>query len=83
MEDATEAFAREDFAVDNSTDFLVNENILSESDSPNSDSPPLLPDIAQNERGVSVRIDRSRDEKLTQFGKETLLDRYLMPDESF
>jgi len=41
------------------------------------------PEIYQTERGIRVTIDRSRDEKLTAFGKETLSDRYLMPDESF
>ena len=38
-------------------------------------------DIAQNERGNRVKIDRSRDKLLTVFGKETLSDRYLMPGE--
>ncbi|HAA91198.1 MAG TPA: ribonucleoside-diphosphate reductase subunit alpha [Rhodospirillaceae bacterium] len=40
-------------------------------------------DIAQNERGNRVKLDRSRDDLLTTFGKETLSDRYLMPGESF
>ena len=30
-----------------------------------------------------IKIDNSRDDLLTQFGKETLTDRYLMPDETF
>ncbi len=38
-------------------------------------------DLAQMERGNSVRIDRSRDSKLTDFGKSTLIDRYLLPEE--
>ncbi|MBL4720100.1 MAG: ribonucleotide-diphosphate reductase subunit alpha, partial [Alphaproteobacteria bacterium] len=83
MENATEAFARDDFAVDNTAEFLTNDALLTPNDSPDGDPSPLLPDIAQNERGISVRIDRSRDDKLTQFGKETLLDRYLLPEESF
>lgn len=41
------------------------------------------PDVKQNERGVRVAVDRSRDSLLTEFGKATLLDRYLMPGESF
>ena len=41
------------------------------------------PEVFQTERGVRVTIDRSRDAKLTEFGKATLSDRYLMPDESF
>ena len=40
-------------------------------------------DLFQNERGISVRIDRSRDAKLTEFGKATLSDRYLMDGESY
>ncbi len=40
-------------------------------------------DLKQNERGIQVRVDRSRDVLLTEFGKATLRDRYLMPGESF
>ena len=40
-------------------------------------------DVFQNARGISVHIDRSRDELLTTFGKATLADRYLMQDEGF
>ena len=40
-------------------------------------------DVAQVERGNRVQIDRSRDAKLTDFGKATLVDRYLLPEESF
>ncbi len=40
-------------------------------------------DIAQMERGNRVQINRSRDENLTEFGKATLTDRYLMPEEQF
>ncbi|MDJ0609341.1 MAG: ribonucleoside-diphosphate reductase subunit alpha [Kiloniellales bacterium] len=40
-------------------------------------------DTFQNERGVRVRLDRSRDDKLTAFGKATLADRYLLPGESY
>lgn len=40
-------------------------------------------DVVQLERGTTVRIDRTRDDKLTQFGKDTLTDRYLMPGESY
>ena len=32
---------------------------------------------------ASVRQDRSRDENLTDFGKKTLVDRYLLPEESY
>ena len=40
-------------------------------------------DSFQNERGIKVHIDRSRDALLTEFGKSTLKDRYLMPGESY
>ena len=40
-------------------------------------------DVFQTEKGIRIEIDRGRDAKLTEFGKATLSDRYLMPDESF
>ena len=38
--------------------------------------------IVQVERGKSVEINSDRDDLLTEFGKATLEDRYLMPDET-
>ncbi|MFK7867455.1 MAG: ribonucleoside-diphosphate reductase subunit alpha [Alphaproteobacteria bacterium] len=49
----------------------------------NLDQGKSIRDIAQNERGIRVEIDRSRDELLTDFGKKTLEDRYLLPGESY
>ena len=40
-------------------------------------------DLLQSKREVTVEIDRSRDERLTAFGKAVLDDRYLLPDESY
>lgn len=40
-------------------------------------------DVTQFQKGGSVKIDRSRDRYLTEFGKATLKDRYLMPGESY
>lgn len=40
-------------------------------------------DVVQTEHGKRVHIDRSRDAYLTDFGKATLTDRYLLPDESY
>jgi ribonucleoside-diphosphate reductase alpha chain len=40
-------------------------------------------DAVQVERAPRVEIDRTRDNRLTEFGKATLSDRYLMPGESF
>ena len=42
-----------------------------------------LLDVVQMESGNAVTVDRSRDSKLTRFGKDTLSDRYLMPGESY
>ena len=40
-------------------------------------------ELFQNEKGITIKIDRSRDSNLTDFGKATLKDRYLGQSESF
>ena len=40
-------------------------------------------ELFQNEKGITIKIDRSRDSNLTDFGKSTLKDRYLGQNESF
>jgi ribonucleoside-diphosphate reductase alpha chain len=40
-------------------------------------------ELFQNERGITIKIDRSRDANLTDFGKATLKDRYLGQNESY
>ena len=40
-------------------------------------------ELFQNEKGITIKIDRSRDKNLTDFGKATLSDRYLGQNESF
>ena len=40
-------------------------------------------ELFQNEKGITIKIDRSRDSNLTDFGKATLSDRYLGANESF
>ena len=40
-------------------------------------------ELFQNEKGVIIKIDRSRDSNLTDFGKATLKDRYLGYGESY
>ena len=40
-------------------------------------------ELFQNEKGITIKIDRSRDDKLTDFGKATLSDRYLGQNESY
>ena len=39
--------------------------------------------VQHSESGKTVKIDPSRDSLLTDFGRETLEDRYLMKGESF
>ncbi len=40
-------------------------------------------DVVQMERDRPIAVDRSRDALLTEFGKATLTDRYLLPGESY
>jgi ribonucleoside-diphosphate reductase alpha chain len=40
-------------------------------------------ELFQNEKGITIKIDRSKDSKLTEFGKATLSDRYLGQNESY
>ncbi len=40
-------------------------------------------ELFQNDKGITIKIDRSRDANLTDFGKATLSDRYLGQNESF
>jgi ribonucleoside-diphosphate reductase alpha chain len=51
--------------------------------SPPAPSPSPNRDLNALEVVPSIRIDRSRDELLTDFGKATLEDRYLLPGESY
>jgi len=40
-------------------------------------------ELFQNDKGITIKIDRSKDKKLTDFGKATLSDRYLGYSESY
>ena len=40
-------------------------------------------ELFQNEKGITIKIDRSKDLNLTDFGKATLTDRYLSENESY
>jgi len=40
-------------------------------------------ELFQNEKGITIKIDRSKDKKLTDFGRATLSDRYLGQNESY
>ena len=40
-------------------------------------------ELFQNDKGVTIKINRAKDSKLTDFGKATLSDRYLGQNESY
>ena len=40
-------------------------------------------ELFQNSKGITIKIDRSKDDNLTDFGKATLSDRYLGQNESY
>ena len=40
-------------------------------------------ELFQNDKGITIKIDRSRDQNLTDFGRATLSDRYLGQNESY
>ena len=40
-------------------------------------------ELFQNDKGIIIKIDRSKDANLTDFGKATLKDRYLGLNESY
>ena len=40
-------------------------------------------ELFQNEKGITIKIDRSKDSNLTDFGRATLSDRYLGANESY
>lgn len=44
---------------------------------------PVQPAYLREVKSGTVRQDRNRDELLTDFGKKTLVDRYLLPEESY
>ena len=40
-------------------------------------------ELFQNDKGITIKINRSKDEKLTDFGRATLSDRYLGQNETY
>jgi ribonucleoside-diphosphate reductase alpha chain len=89
MVDASDALARDSRPVDNlaftrrEMPLGALEQDMLESVYEDGKSHPHGIVVAQNERGIRVTIDRRRDGNLTEFGKATLSDRYLLPDESY
>ena len=43
----------------------------------------LQTELFQNDKGITIKIDRYRDKNLTDFGRATLSDRYLGQNESY
>ena len=72
-------------AVENDTSNIIkksNEN-LQDIKRPDLFSLSNETELFQNEKGITIKIDRSKDSKLTDFGKATLVDRYLNEGESY
>jgi ribonucleoside-diphosphate reductase alpha chain len=65
------------------SEYSPNNSELSKSKGPDLFSLSNDTELFQNEKGIIIKIDRSRDSKLTDFGKATLKDRYLGHNESF
>ena len=65
------------------SEYSPNNSELSKSKGPDLFSLTNDTELFQNEKGIIIKIDRSRDSKLTDFGKATLKDRYLGHNESF
>ena len=40
-------------------------------------------ELFQNDKGITIKIDRTKDQNLTNFGRATLSDRYLGQNESY
>ena len=72
-------------ALEENKDKLVQNFSKTDTDSKRPDLFSLTNDteLFQNESGITIKIDRSRDSNLTDFGKATLVDRYLSENESY
>ncbi|MDA9604297.1 ribonucleoside-diphosphate reductase subunit alpha [Candidatus Pelagibacter sp.] len=65
------------------SEYSPNNNELTKEKRPDLFSLSNDTELFQNEKGIIIKIDRSRDSNLTDFGKATLKDRYLGHNESF
>jgi ribonucleoside-diphosphate reductase alpha chain len=95
MEDSTEMLLRKPYEDEDISGASMDESVEIAETIPEPDSVDNLPletdaqshekvrDFAQNDRGIRVHLDRNRDALLTEFGKATLSDRYLLPGESY
>ena len=78
-----EELTRDTVAVDNRADSRDAKALIADVEEADLFGGDQVRDVFQNERGIRVRLDRARDSRLTEFGKATLADRYLMDGESF
>ncbi len=69
--------------TNNSAATSAPESTSSESTDAKAQTPLKRGKVALREAGEHIVIDRTRDAYLTDFGKTTLADRYLMPEESY
>jgi len=65
------------------SEYSPNNKVLTKEKRPDLFSLSNDTELFQNEKGIIIKIDRSRDANLTDFGKATLKDRYLGHNESF
>ena len=65
------------------SEYSPNNSELSKNKGPDLFSLSNDTELFQNEKGIIIKIDRTKDSKLTDFGKATLKDRYLGHNESF
>ncbi|MDA7767866.1 ribonucleoside-diphosphate reductase subunit alpha [Candidatus Pelagibacter sp.] len=65
------------------SEYTPNNSELSKNKGPDLFSLSNDTELFQNEKGIIIKIDRTRDSKLTDFGKATLKDRYLGHNESY
>jgi ribonucleoside-diphosphate reductase alpha chain len=65
------------------SEYSPNNNELTKEKRPDLFSLSNDTELFQNEKGIIIKIDRSKDANLTDFGKATLKDRYLGHNESF
>jgi ribonucleoside-diphosphate reductase alpha chain len=65
------------------SEYIPNSNEVTKEKRPDLFSLSNDNELFQNEKGIIIKIDRSKDANLTDFGKATLKDRYLGHNESF
>ena len=67
--------------IDQKENFIIKDNQFDKK--PDLFSLTSQTELFQNDKGITIKIDRTKDSKLTDFGKATLSDRYLGQNESY